>query len=120
MLYKHALDLGEAGKDPLYGYGLVQYPISVQEVPTEEKEESKEEIKEEQKPIKKEEPQVIVKKEPTKVQTFPDVSSNYWAYDKINYLTQREIIFGYENGTFGPNDSITRLQAVSMILREKE
>ena len=42
MLYNHALDLGEAGKNPLYGYGLVQYPISVQEVPTEEKEESKE------------------------------------------------------------------------------
>ena len=74
MLYNHALDLGEIGKDPFYGYGLVQYPLSVQEVTNEEKEESKEEEKEEQEPVKKEEHKHNAKKEPTNVQTFPDVT----------------------------------------------
>ena len=97
----------------------MQYPISGQEVTNEEKEESKEEETEEQEPVKTEEHKEKVEREPTNRQTFPDVSLNNWAYDEINYLTQREIIFGYENGRFGPNDSITRLQAVSMILREK-
>lgn len=47
---------------------------------------------------------------------FPDVTLYK---DEIEYLTDKKIINGYADGTFGPNNNLTRLQAVSMILREK-
>ncbi|WP_281863087.1 D-alanyl-D-alanine carboxypeptidase family protein [Planomicrobium okeanokoites] len=47
--------------------------------------------------------------------TFPDLK-DYKA--EIEYLTGLEIIRGYPDGTFRPAASITRLDAVRMILRE--
>lgn len=39
--------------------------------------------------------------------------------DEITYLTDKKIINGYPDGTFKPDRDLTRLQAVTMILREK-
>ena len=39
--------------------------------------------------------------------------------EEITYLTGKQIITGYPDGTFKPNQNLTRLQAVTMILREK-
>ena len=39
--------------------------------------------------------------------------------DEINFLTGKEIINGYPDGTFKPKNDLTRLQAITMILREK-
>lgn len=47
---------------------------------------------------------------------FKDVNS---FADEIEYLTDKGIINGYPDGTFKPNNSITRLQAIQMILKEK-
>ncbi|MFJ7978441.1 amidase family protein [Peribacillus sp. NPDC096379] len=48
--------------------------------------------------------------------TFKDVTS---FVDEIEYLTDKGIIKGYKDGTFKPNEPITRLQAIEIILREK-
>lgn len=48
--------------------------------------------------------------------SFKDVT-DYKA--EIEFLTSKGIIKGYEGGYFKPTDSIKRLQAVQMILREK-
>lgn len=48
--------------------------------------------------------------------TFKDVST---FVDEIMYLTDKGIIKGYPDGTFKPNDPITRLQAIQLILKEK-
>ncbi len=50
---------------------------------------------------------------------FKDVPESHWAYDEVQFLTGKEIIYGYQDGTFKPGKSITRLQAVQMMLREK-
>ncbi|TSI09028.1 S-layer homology domain-containing protein [Lysinibacillus sp. BW-2-10] len=47
--------------------------------------------------------------------TFPDVVQ---FKEEIMFLNNKGIIYGYGNGNFGPNNPITRLQAVQMILRE--
>jgi len=47
---------------------------------------------------------------------FPDVT---FYKDEITYLTGKKIITGYPDGTFKPKQNLTRLQAVTMILREK-
>jgi amidase len=47
---------------------------------------------------------------------FKDVSS---FINEIKYLIDKGIIKGYPDGTFKPNNLITRLQSIQMILREK-
>jgi len=49
--------------------------------------------------------------------TFKDVSSNYTFYREVNYLTGKGIITGYPDGTFRPNESVTRAAAAIMIGR---
>lgn len=51
---------------------------------------------------------------------FKDVSSNHWAKDEIKYLTERGVISGFTDGKFRPEATITRTQAVQMLLREKK
>lgn len=40
--------------------------------------------------------------------TFMDVSSNHWAKEAIDYLTSKQLMSGYSDGTFKPNDKINR------------
>ena len=48
---------------------------------------------------------------------FVDVPRDHWAYDTINYARIMGWISGYEDGTFRPNNSITRAEAVTIINR---
>jgi hypothetical protein len=47
----------------------------------------------------------------------PDYSSSY---DGIFYLTQSNVVTGYEDGTFHPNDPVSRVEALKMILLDTE
>ena len=44
-------------------------------------------------------------------------STNYTFYDEVLYLSSEEIISGFTDGTFRPNDTVTRAQAAIMIGR---
>ncbi|MEW5859347.1 MAG: S-layer homology domain-containing protein [Cyanobacteriota bacterium] len=46
---------------------------------------------------------------------FSDVSSSYWAASFIQELAQRDVIAGFPDGTFRPNDPVTRAQFAAMI-----
>ncbi|WP_026702900.1 S-layer homology domain-containing protein [Salibacterium aidingense] len=46
---------------------------------------------------------------------FVDVAEDYWAAEEIEYLSGQGIINGYPDGTFAPNQDVTRHQAASMI-----
>jgi S-layer homology domain len=48
---------------------------------------------------------------------FPDVDPGYWAFDEIHYLAEQEIIRGYKNGNFGPNNTLKRMQAAEMLVK---
>ena len=48
---------------------------------------------------------------------FTDVSSSKWYAKYVETATQYGIIKGYNSADFGPNDSITREQAMTMIAR---
>ncbi|MEK9157124.1 MAG: S-layer homology domain-containing protein [Patescibacteria group bacterium] len=56
--------------------------------------------------------------------SFPDVDEDHWAIDYICDLVAQEVISGYENGEFGPEDSLTRGElakiAVLAFLGEEE
>lgn len=49
--------------------------------------------------------------------SFPDVNSSAWYYNYVQIASSREIITGKEDGTFKPNDKITRAQMATMIYR---
>ena len=53
-------------------------------------------------------------------EAFSDVNANHWANAEISYLTDQAIIKGYPDGTFKPNNDVTRLQAVQMIIRSQD
>ncbi|SJZ57479.1 S-layer homology domain-containing protein [Garciella nitratireducens] len=48
---------------------------------------------------------------------FKDIPNNHWAKEYIDILSSNDIISGYENEKYGPNDSTTRAQ-FSKILSE--
>ncbi len=47
--------------------------------------------------------------------TFSDVSSNYWAAGFIQELATRNVIKGFPDGSFRPNEAVTRAQFAAMV-----
>lgn len=59
-----------------------------------------------------------VKAETVSVYTsFSDVSKNSFAYDAIYDLVNRKVVFGYDNGLFKPNVTVTRGQFATFLAR---
>lgn len=60
-----------------------------------------------------------LEKEPitSKPNIFVDVEENLWYSEAVNWATSNEIVFGYGDGKFGPNDPITREQMVAILYR---
>jgi len=51
---------------------------------------------------------------PTMAGSFPDVLENHENYAAIEYLYANDVISGYLEGTFGPEDLVTRAQAMKI------
>lgn len=47
-------------------------------------------------------------------------ANHQWFYQAVTYLSQRGIILGYADGTFRPNQNITRAEFVTMVSRFEE
>lgn len=54
---------------------------------------------------------------PLKLNLYPDIPVGSWYEAEIPYLNKMEIITGYPDGKFHPQNSITRAEAVTMIGR---
>ena len=50
-------------------------------------------------------------------QIFDDVAVGSWYFDAIAWAYEYEVVFGYDNGNFGPNDDVTREQMVAILYR---
>ncbi len=60
-------------------------------------------------------------KQPSQKQTsFPDVQPNYWATPFIEGLAQKNIVAGYPDGTFRPNQNIERDEFAALIRKSFE
>lgn len=46
---------------------------------------------------------------------FHDVASHAWYADAVNWAAESKVVAGYENGAFGPEDTITREQMVVIL-----
>jgi hypothetical protein len=48
---------------------------------------------------------------------FPDVPANHYAKISIEALSSKLVINGFEDGTFRPNDTVTRAQFATMLIK---
>ncbi|MDW7673282.1 MAG: S-layer homology domain-containing protein [Bacillota bacterium] len=49
--------------------------------------------------------------------SFRDLDSSHWAHSSVVQMNSKGVIMGYDDNTFKPNASITRLEAIVMIVR---
>lgn len=54
---------------------------------------------------------------PAFAQSFTDIGPNFWAAEPINALSQARVISGYNDGTFRPNNPVTRAEFATMIVK---
>ncbi len=50
-------------------------------------------------------------------QNFSDLNSGYWAYNSIQALSEQNILTGYQDMTFKPNNPVTRAEFATMIVK---
>ena len=48
---------------------------------------------------------------------YPDVNSAHWAAKQIEVLTEKGVIVGYPDGTFKPDDNVSRAEFASMAIK---
>lgn len=53
--------------------------------------------------------------EPSTIPQFADLEAKHWAYESIMKLRDRNIINGYEDGTFRPEDAVNRAEFIKML-----
>ncbi len=53
----------------------------------------------------------------TDAPSFPDVPAGQWYSDAVAWAAKNNIVDGYDNGNFGPEDKLTREQAVTILWR---
>lgn len=48
---------------------------------------------------------------------YPDLTSDHWAYKQIQALTDEEVLVGYPDGNFKPDESATRAEFTAMVIK---
>lgn len=59
----------------------------------------------------------ITFKEDKKMSKFKDVPTNHWAYEAIEKLAELGIVNGYGDGSFKPDEAVTRAELATMLDR---
>lgn len=62
---------------------------------------------------------VLTNTKPGESIQFSDIKESAWYYESVNAMSQAGIISGYTDGTFRPNNQITRAEFVTMIMQNK-
>ena len=50
-------------------------------------------------------------------QIFKDVSEDFWAYDEINYVVKQNMMSGYPDLSFKPNNPISKAEAATVLVK---
>ncbi|MPZ51882.1 MAG: tandem-95 repeat protein, partial [Acidimicrobiia bacterium] len=55
--------------------------------------------------------------QPANPPTFPDVAPDAFYADAVAWMTENALIYGFPDGTFGPEENVTRAQQVTFLWR---
>ncbi len=90
-------------------------PAEIKEEPTEETPEETANSEDSIKPVEENQELGTESQKPVE-SIFTDVDSNHKNFKAIKYLKEHEIIGGYLNGSFQPNQTVSRVESLKMIL----
>jgi len=48
---------------------------------------------------------------------FPDVPNDAWYREAVDFVSHEGLMVGYDDGTFRPNDPLTRAEAATILKR---
>ena len=110
FIHENCIDLLDEGFDYKSGHGLFILPKEIPTIPDPEKdvgdvEEPKNDPKEDDNMPKKE------------TKEFTDVSPDFWAHDAIQDCVEAGLVNGYSDGTFRPNNNLTRAQFCAIMAK---
>lgn len=97
LIRNNVIDLYDEGRDAKTGYGLFILPDEI--------------------PYKKLETPKYKVKGSVIMPTFSDVNEDFWAYKSIERMAEAGYIRGYQDGTFKPNENLTRAQLAVILDR---
>lgn len=49
---------------------------------------------------------------------FPDLDANAWYWEAVNYVVRTGLMSGYVDGTFGPNDTLSRAMLAQILYNQ--
>ena len=49
--------------------------------------------------------------------SYPDLPVNHWAYKQVQALTDEDVLVGYPDGNFKPDESATRAEFTTMVIK---
>lgn len=49
--------------------------------------------------------------------SYPDLPSNHWAYEAVTFLTDKQVVVGYPDGLFRPDQKVTRGEFATMAIK---
>ncbi len=49
--------------------------------------------------------------------SYPDLPTNHWAYKQVQALTDEDVLVGYPDGNFKPDESATRAECTAMVVK---
>lgn len=49
--------------------------------------------------------------------SYPDLPTNHWAYKQIQALTDEDVLVGYPDGCFKPDETATRAEFAAMVIK---
>jgi hypothetical protein len=76
-------------------------------------------LEEKKKEMEKEGLYLKLKEKPEGLKTFVDVPQGYWAKDPIEYLATLNIISGFPDSTFRPEEPLTRAELAALLVKAK-
>ena len=49
--------------------------------------------------------------------SYPDLPANHWAYEAVTFLTDKQIVVGYPDGYYRPDQKVTRGEFSTMVIK---
>ncbi|MBR1617353.1 S-layer homology domain-containing protein [bacterium] len=49
--------------------------------------------------------------------SYPDLPNTHWAYEAVTFLTDKQIVVGYPDGLYRPDQKVTRAEFSTMVLK---